>query len=186
MKTKKNNKTGFTFIELIVAISIVTFTLPALFTIVFSIFRQQAKITALQEVKKQGDNAISAMKSTIINYANTIYNSDLSDNYLVCNSEDTSHSGDLYFKDSLKNYFRFYLDNDKISSKSSTTTVYLTSNKVKISQIASTPFIKCDRTSIYSSPIVSINFKVKYNTSSTRIEDQAEMIYQTKIKLKEH
>jgi len=73
METKKNNKTGFTFIELIVTISIVAFTLPALFAIVFSIFRQQAKITALQEVKKQGDNLLSRMKSTIENSALKIY-----------------------------------------------------------------------------------------------------------------
>jgi len=192
-KPQRNKQTGFTFIELIVAISIVAFTLPALFAIVFSIFSQQAKIVALQEVKKQGDNAISVMKSTLVNYADTIHSAEPPiDSNLVCDTGGSLYppgsTGNLYFKDNLGNYFRFYLINNKISSQSSipNTSSDLTSNKVKITQAGSTPFIKCERTSIFSLPIISINFKVKYNTLSTRNEDQAEMTYQTKVKLKEH
>ena len=67
-------KKGFTLIEMVVVVGVIGFVLPILFAIVFLIIQQQARIYSLQEVKKQGDQALFSMRGTVKQYAEKITN----------------------------------------------------------------------------------------------------------------
>lgn len=195
----KKFKAGFTLIEVLVVIGVITIALPALFAIVFAIFRQQFRIYALQEVKRQGDNALGIIQDITRNYGVGIY-SDPGLTTEKCADKGSNYSDSLgtnfYFKDKSGNRFKFYVDtdSDKLASESQrlsggspiTETFDLNSPKVRILQVGSTPFISCERTSAYSPPTLTINFKVEYNTASEQPENKAEMIYQTKIKMRNY
>lgn len=178
ISTKKNS---FTFIELLVVIGIFSLILPITFTLYFLIFYQQAKILALQEVKKQGDFALNSIRFTIQQYAEKIYQ-DQNCTQEVCNDSNSSSNlgQSICLKDRQQAIFRFYLDNSKIASLSSRLSqpFYLTNSNVVITDLN----FSCQRKSIFSSPIVSISFKVTKPSSFT--QESASLNYQTKIKLR--
>lgn len=190
-------KKGFTFIEIVVVIGVIGLALPALFAIVFAILQQQTKIMRLSEVKRQGDNVLVMIQNTIRNYATEIY-SDTGLTIKECDSTINPHTSNtgsnFYLKDKYNNSIRFYLQTVGsdifIASDSArpfsapATTQQLTTNKVTIT--TPTNFISCQRSATYSPPIITINFKVQYKTTSTRVEDTASLNYQTSIKLRSY
>ena len=60
-------KKSFTLIELIVAVGIVGLVLPAVFSIFFSIIRQQLVLIAFQDMKRQGDSIQRNIKNILQN-----------------------------------------------------------------------------------------------------------------------
>ena len=180
-------KKGFTLIEVLVVVSVISLVLPAVFTIVFLILRQQAKVYVLQEVKRQGDFVLNNMRTTIKNNAVTVHSGVPTSANQVCNSVGSSSVAGttLYFKDSLNNYFWYTSDGTKIASNSSipSTTTDLTGSKVNIP--AGTPLtISCFRGGSFSAPIISVSYGISYNTTSLRTEDNASFDYKTKIQLR--
>lgn len=183
-------KKGFTFIEMVVVIGILSLILPALFAIVFTILQQQTKIIRLSEVKKQGDFVFNTIENTLRSYATAIY-SDQALLNVKCGTAGTSWAyptnGDLYFKDRFGNWFRYYITtasgaNYIASSSAVFSTQNLTSNNVIINNFT----IGCTRSASYSPPMISVSFQVQYKTSSTRPEDTALLNYQTSIKLRSY
>jgi len=190
--TKKNSP-SFTLIETIIVVGITGMVMPLIFSIVFIILQEQSKIIRLQEVKKQGDFIMSSMKTTIKNYGSTIYSEAAMTNEMCATqgSQYPALGGNdgtaFYFKDRYGNRFNYYrvaiagLTNVyKISSSSAATTVDLSNSKVNISAFS----LSCNRESIFSPPIIKLSLTVSYNTTSTRAEDVASLIYNTNIKLK--
>lgn len=179
---------GFTFIEMLVVISVIGLALPVLFSLILTILQQQTKIYRLVEVKRQGDYILNIMENNIRNNASSIYSGvpNPNDTNLICDTSGSSGSGS-YFKDKLGNWFH-YLNLDKVSSQSSTTSQLfdLTNSKVRVSNFS----ISCNRKSSFSPPIVTVTFNICYNTgvdcSSSRPEETASMTYQTKIKLRNY
>ena len=185
-------KKAFTLIETIVVIGILGLILPALFAIIFVILQQQSKIYRLSEVKRQGDHVLNVMGNVIRNYAVQIY----SDQTLTSGNEKCatagppySSSSSFYFKDKSTNgnWLRFYVSGNRIASESAVipvaeSPVYLTTSAINISNFSLT----CNRSSLYSYPIISVGFKATYNSSSSRPEDSASLDYQTNIKLRPH
>ena len=182
---------SFTLIEVIVVIATLSIALPAMFAIMFVIMREQIKIQVLQQVKKEGDFVLDVMEDTIRNYAVEIEDDTQTKKCDKAGAQHSSTYGSkLVFVDKFGNRFKFYINNNQIASDSmrmdKTEIRTLSSDKVSISNISNegtpVPFISCKRSTNYSPPVVSINFKVTYNTSQP--ENQIQMSYRTKIKLR--
>lgn len=179
-------KKAFTLIETIIVVAILGLVLPALFAIIFVILQEQSKIYRLSEVKRQGDYVLNVMENVIKNYAVQIYSDQaLTDANEKCASAASSYnsSTSFYFKDEFRNWLRFYPNGGRIASESAVlTSVDLTSAVVTVSSFSLT----CNRSSLFSDPVISVSFTVSYNSSSTRPEDTASLKYQTNIKLRPH
>lgn len=173
---------GFTLIEVIVVIAVIGMVIPAIFSVIFAILQQEAKIYQLSEVKRQGDNALSIMESTIKSYAVSIHDAPTGGNEVCASAGDSGTAA--YFRDSTDTWFRFYVNNNKIVSNSAV--VNATGDLTKASVTVSNFAVTCTRPNGAAPPLVNIQFKVSGNGSSTRPEDRAELDYRTKIKLRSY
>lgn len=176
-------KLGFTLIEVTVVIGTVAIALPSLFFIIYSIYRQQARIVAVQEVKNQGDFALNSMKNSIRISAVSIHSADPPNSAnRVCSSSGLPVDAD-YFMDKSGGSLAFQLSGDKIISRSSVEGITdLTGNKVAVSNFN----IECQAKSSFSPPIVTINFDINYKSPvpTPRPEEAATLHYQTKVRLR--
>lgn len=174
-------KKAFTLIEVMVVITVIGLVVPTLFYMIFSILLQQVKIYRLSEVKRQGDFALTVMLGTIRNSGVSIYDSTNSTE--IC--KDAGDTGDAdYFHDAYDNWFRFYINNNKISSGSAVpgATTDLTRSNVVISNFTMT----CNRTATFSAPIVEVKFTITAGDGSSRAEEKASLTYQTRVKLRNY
>lgn len=184
-------KSGFTLLETMIVIGIISLILPLIFSIVFSITRQQAKVYVLSTVKREGDNALSVIENLIRTNAIGIYSDQtLSSKVCTTASYDGGNGSSFYFSDKDGNWFNFKTTTDtgllKIASNSSVLNSVIDLTSTKNTQI-SLFNISCDQTSSITSPIVSIQFTIaQKQTTSTRVEDLASLNYSTKIKLRSY
>jgi prepilin-type N-terminal cleavage/methylation domain-containing protein len=163
----KQRQSGFTFIEMLIVVAIISIIIPALFALFFAHVRAQSKVFQLQQVKENGDSALGIMETLIKDGAISIHSaSPPTSGNEVCATASSSYSGTLYFLDRSSTYFSFALSSGKIASSSSAmgTTVNLTNSKSTISSLA----ISCSRSSTYAEPLVSISFTVSQNGSGSR------------------
>lgn len=188
MKMHNTSRKGFTLLELLVAIGVVTLLMPVLFSIFFATLQSQTAVAILSQVKRDGDGALSTLEYLIKNRAFAIY-SDAGGTTEVCSTvsgfSTPTSSATVYFADSAGTLFSFALDGNRIASYSASISpnpAYLTSTKV----VASNFSISCNRTSSFSPPIVSVSFTVANPASATRHEEKATLNYQTKIKLRSY
>lgn len=177
--------------ETIIVIGIIGMILPVIFSIIFSIIRQQTKVYVLSVVKREGDNALNVIENSIRNKAVSIHSAIPDTTNEVCKglslqhpASGTSNGSDFYFSDSEGQYFRFMLTNNEIASSSSiaNASVDLTSDvNTRITDFD----ISCLQTNVQSAPIVDIHFKIEQKQSlSQRAEDVAALDYSTKVKLR--
>lgn len=184
MKNDQQNKRGFTFVELIIVVGVIAVALPALFSILFIVIRQQVKIYYLSEVKRQGDYALNIIENTIRNSGQKIVDGNGNDLCTTANSTGSIST----FRDRYNNTFSFSvpLGTTKISSSSSILaggSVDLTSNKVRVTNFS----IICSRTEEFSTPLVSVSFDVSQASAAgitPNPNESASLEYRTKIKLK--
>ncbi len=186
---------GFTLIEMVVVIGIITLALPAVFAIVFSVLREQAKVYAIKQARREGDFALDSIQNTIKNSAIGIFSDfSLTPAKEVCNSPGPGPSGNLYFKSKIidpitqqqDEWFEYVLTSNKLASYSgsiptnpnTTTTVNLTTPQVTVTGF----MFSCSRASTYSPALITIYFDVTYSSSSFQ-ENQATLHYSTQIKL---
>lgn len=167
---------GFTLIELTIVLAILGVILPAVFAIFLAHIRAQTKVLILQEVKRNGDQAINTMVTLIKADGRSLQSSDGTP---ICSTPGTTYAGDIYFMDSNDNRFMFHELTGRIASESAQTD-YLTTNKVAITNFALT----CQRDSQFTSPLVSISFDVAQALTTTRAEESATLPYQTKVRLR--
>ena len=151
---------AFTLIEIVVAVGVVGFILPAVFNIFFSMARQQLTLIALQEIKQQGDSAERNIKYLLQERA--AYISDegfVSTDICPIYPLPTPTKADvLYIKDRDGNTITLSQTtvNSKgtISSQSAEITHNLTSTDVSISNFAFT----CKHINDFTPAIVSVSF----------------------------
>jgi prepilin-type N-terminal cleavage/methylation domain-containing protein len=180
-----HGRKGFTFIEMMVVVVVLSVALPAIFTIALIIFRQQLKVFALQTVKREGDVALSVLQVNLKNSAVSVHTTypatDANETCTATSAVPTTISP-MIFRDDFNNSFYFPLNGGSLSSASSVlgTPVSLTDPSVAIQNFT----MSCNRPSTATTPIVSISYDVVYNTASTRTEDTAKLHYATKIKLR--
>lgn len=172
---------SFTLIETIVVVAVIGLTLPIIFAIIFTLMREQIKISRLTQVKREGDYAINLMENTIRNKAVTIHSGKpANDTNIICAIVGTSPSASsLYFLDENKLLFGYSGEsNTTIVSENPSTN--LTSSKIIVDHFS----IGCSSNAVYSPSSVLIDFDIRYNTTSTRPEETASMHYHTRIKLR--
>ncbi len=182
---KNTHRRAFTILEMLIVVGIIGIILPTVFTIMFVIFRQQAKVLALREVARQGDLILNVMQTTIKNNAvgvHSSYPANTGNETCTLPSAIPVPMNPLVFRDINDNSFYFPFGSSSISSTSSILAqpIRLNTNRVVISNFS----MACNRTSTYSQPLITVGFDVSYNTSSTRTEDIATLRYETKIKMK--
>jgi prepilin-type N-terminal cleavage/methylation domain-containing protein len=178
----QKGRRGFTFIEMMVVVVVLSVALPAIFTIALIIFRQQLKVFALQTVKREGDTVFNTIMVNLKNNAVSVHNGYIAtDSNEVCTT--SSYNGSpIIFKDAYSNSFYFPLNGDTVSSVSSIpkATVNLSDSTVSLKNFLMT----CSRPSSAAAPIITVSYDVVYKTSSTRTEDTAKLHYATKIRLR--
>lgn len=171
---------GFTLIEFLIVITIIIFIVPSLFGLIYSLLRQQVRITALQEVKRQGDLAFNHMKVSIKNNAVSTY-SNLSGATAICATTGSSAAAtsSMYFLDKAdpNSYFGYSLSNSVLQyEQSPSTTTALTNSSVAISSL----LLGCTKTSEFVPPLVSLSFIVSEPANNISLT------YKTLIKLNTH
>ncbi|HLL60381.1 MAG TPA: prepilin-type N-terminal cleavage/methylation domain-containing protein [Candidatus Nitrosocosmicus sp.] len=183
------SRRGFTFIEIIIVIGIVAIALPMVFGLYFINLKNQVKIYSLQEVKKNGDIALSTIESLIKKDASKIVESFDSSEIEICADSTTpapTPSSEIYFVAKSNAKFGFYLDSNRIASQSSALPspglVYLTNNKVKIDSLQ----FSCERKNSYSPATVSVSFSVsRLVPTGAQREENAALNFSTKIRLRD-
>ena len=161
--------------------AVIALILPALFSIVFAILKEQIKLYKITDVKRQGDYALSIMENGVRNVAKEIYTAPLPGGVLMCNTTTASPQANPYFYDDQGNWFRYYLNGNSLARETSTTgSTNITSGSVTISGLS----VSCTRSATFSPPIISISYTVTANPVSTRTEERAQMTYQTRIQMR--
>ena len=171
--------------EMLIVLGIIGMVLPTVFTILFVVFRQQTKIIALKEVTRQGDLILNTMQTVIKNNAVSVHNaypSNAGNQTCTTASATPTTINPMVFRDIDDNSFYFSFGSSSIASTSSVMAqpFQLNNSKVVISNFTT----RCNRTSTFSQPLITVGFDISYNTSSTRREDVARLHYETKIKMK--
>lgn len=164
---------SFTLIELIVAVGVVGFILPAVFGIFFVMIRQQLVLVAYQTMKYQGDSVQRNIKNILQNRAayitDSTYNSDTTNTVCPLPLTPTpASSSDIYIKDRDKNSIKLYVTSvfgmNTIASNSAVinpTPYYLTSKDVTIADVV----FSCYRINEFTPAIVSTKFTVLKSTA---------------------
>lgn len=181
-------KKGFTLIELIISLAVLALTLPVVFSLFLVNLQSRTKILILQQVKRNGDDALAIIENLVHTRAYALY-SDANLTTEVCSttsgSSTPTSSSTVYMKDSNGNRFYFYLTNGQMASDSaviSPNPAYLTNSKVVVSNFS----LSCDRSSTFSPPLVTISFQVSQLGSPQTREEKATLYYQTKTKLQNY
>jgi len=179
---------------MLVVIGVIGLTLPAFFSIFFSLLRQQAKIYALSQVKREGDFILNSINNTIKNYGVSIHSSTPPSDSNKINCLTPTPILGAFFLDRFGNYFRLCkssaganCDNGDNFIASSSPILSPTLIPLNTAQIKITNFnLTCYQSSPFSPPIIKLIFTVTYKTASNRPEDTASLTYQTQIKMKSY
>lgn len=181
---------GFTLVEVITAIGVISLILPIVFGIFFVILREQTRFIALKQEKAEGENLLYQIKNTIKNRAyktcKRIPSSGNIDCTQTCSSGDDENN--FIFQDPDGNFFRFFINSsNQVASEAgtlssgTTSTSILTTSNVKVEKIGSTPFITCEI--IDPNIFVNIYFKISFNSENASLEYTPSMIFKTKLRL---
>lgn len=187
MGMKKINKKGYTLIEMLVVLVIISLTLPLIFTILSVILQQQLKIYRLIEVKKQGDFVMGFMKNKIATEALRI-SSQANPVLERCTLTSPSYSApggtNFYLLNAANQPFRFIISGNQlmVNTVSTNTTSTLTTNSVIIRNLQ----FSCVKRSTLAVPLVQISFDIEYNngTSAPDAAETAQLTYATKVRLR--
>lgn len=190
---KINSKLGFTLLEVIVVLLLISLVLPVLFNLLFLDMRARQKVYIIEKVKSNGDNALSTMEFLIQRRAQKIIAEEDQDiSFCESFSEGLVDLGNkIAFLDENNIVFSFSSNQDtnfngltynKISSSSALTSIDLTDDTVSIENLS----FNCIRPSNFSPPIISVSFTVKQVGESVFDENIFSLHYATKIKLRNY
>ena len=185
------SKSGFTLVEMIVAIGTVSLVLPVIFLMVISLVREQARFLALKLIKSEGENALYTIRNTI--KTRTLRTCRKKNNKPDCSESCRTgdDQSDFYFQDFDGNFFRFYIegDNQRLASEAvyplqnyKKNTNFISSKRVNFYEAVpngSLNLIKCTRDG--NNTILDVGFKAKLDTKDPSLSPS--MIYKTKILL---
>ncbi len=181
-------KKGFTFIELLIVIGIISISLPLVFGLLFINLKSQSKVYILNEVKRNGDFAVNTIGFLLRQYGQRV--TDVSFSTDVCPilpNPELNLSDQVNVIDTFGKGFSLFFDDDKIASASpdspignGISTQYLTNDKVKIQNLD----FSCYRPTAFDKPIISVSFSVSQAGETQRHEEKATLNYATKIKLR--
>lgn len=176
------SKQAFTFIETVVVLGVLAIALPTLFSILFLILQQQAKIIKTQDVKRQGDTIYNAINSRIRSDAAGIFTAQ--NGVGVCTSASPSYTNvngtNFYLQTLDGNWFSFERSGTNMFYHEAIGLQPQNITQLNTSSVTLTNFtISCARSSQFSSPLVSFSFNIA-NKSDPKIN----FTYKTKVKLR--
>lgn len=192
----KQTKRGYTIIEMLIVITLLTIIMPAVFSIIYTLLSHQMKIYRIIETKRQGDRIMSFMKEKIMRETMGIKRAN---NTIRCGSytatpETTTNGNDFLFMkttDPAGPSFSFYLVNSTffVQDTLGLPSISLHDSKVRISNFQ----IECFRRNASTSPAqpnknvitVGFTYTVEFvDNSPTLLEGTTSLQYQTKIRLR--
>lgn len=190
------SNSAYTLVETIIVLTIVAIIMPAVFSILYSILLQQAKISELVETKRQGDYIMQFMKEKIARDASAIEEMPggiplaFGIRSARCNVPGSSYSNpagnDFTFSDSQGNYFQFYGSGNKNLSYIQGSPTFINTTLHNNSVIISDFQISCIKKATYSDPMVAFSFTATFNRQNP--DDQlgiTQLRYQSKVKLRQ-
>lgn len=185
---------GFTLIEFLVVLGIIVLIVPSLFGLIYSLLRQQGRIVALQEVKRQGDLVFNHMKTTMRNQGGSISSSTSRTGPYTpqCRNAGESFSQNstnvLYFEDPTNPVLLYFGYRPTVSG--AITKIVLETNRAgppydlrdltNSSVTVSNLVIGCTKNSEFAPPLVNISYTVTQPANSVSLN------YKTLIKLNAH
>ncbi len=192
---------AFTMIEVIVVLAIIGIMMPIIFSVLFTVAKQQGKIFRLTEAKTQGDYALNFMKTYIQKNGGEVFQD--SDMQLeVCNdsaepdNQYTALDGENFYfskRNSLSEYFQFRTVEYEFDSATDEHYYYLifndnneelplTTGRVSVRNF----YMSCFRKNAAEPPSIFFSFIVYYKTSlvSAGPEDIALLKYKGVIKMR--
>lgn len=189
-------KHGYTLVEMLIVLSILTIVMPAVFTIIYTLLNQQVKIYRLVETKRQGDRIMSFMKEKIVREGVAIKNGAglLRCATYTASPENTTNGNDFIFMKTANPSgptFNFYLTNSTffVQDSGGLPTTSLHDNKVRVSNFQ----IECFRRNSIASLsqpnqnviLVGFTYTVEFiDNSPTQAEGVTSLQYQTKVRLR--
>lgn len=188
-------------IEVVVVLAIVGIMLPIMFSVLFTVAKQQSKIYRLTEAKQQGDYALNFIKSYIRNNGDKIYQ-DSEFNVEVCfdtiepDNEHTSIGGETFYfskRNAPSQYFQIFSEEYEFDSVNNVSYSRLMFNNNGDLEQLTTPtssitnfYIRCFKKSGATPAFVFISFTVFYKTNlaTAAPEDQAVLNYKGIVKMR--
>ncbi|KXK07235.1 MAG: hypothetical protein UZ21_OP11001001155 [Microgenomates bacterium OLB22] len=187
MKTN-NNTHGFSLIELLVVVTAIGITLPALFGMFFINLQSQKKTLIVQTTKRDGDTALSLIEQTIRQRAVTVVSDDGSSELCGISNSTEDLGSDVTFRDSAGDRFSYSLDSidiDSIKIASDSSTGVDQDLTSPLTSVTSLNF-SCSRTSDFSNPVITISFDIKQSGTPARQEEQNAFTYTTSVQLRNY
>lgn len=173
---------GFTLIEFLVVLSIMLLIVPTMFGIMYALLRQQTRIVALQEVKRQGDLVFNHIKTKIRNSATAPYNGSLASPTAICDTAPSTLASQplMYFLNAAggNQYFGYSLSSSVINfEQTGITQIPLTdSSSVTVSGLA----FGCTKSTDFSETVIDVAYLVTEPTTGVSLN------YKTYLTLKSH
>ncbi len=188
--SKNIGEKGFTLLEMLIVLTLVSILLSTVFGILFVVVRQQARIYRIIETRRQGDTILNFMKEKIVR-ATTIRNPVAVPPNPVyhpqCTSSIPSYTPaspqNFVLEDSSGQYYRFYLSGNNILYNESpgAITTAINNNKVTISALT----IECLLKSSSTTPIVQFTYTVTFNDITPSEEEGTQTLtYRSKVQLR--
>lgn len=178
------SRSGFTLIEMMVAVGVIAIVTPVIFNLLFISFRNEIRVRYLKTVKNGGDFALSSTNSIIRQFAFRVVDCTTPTTEITT---DYSSSSEICFRTKDSQYFRLYLTGGAfvIGPVGSNTVVpginaTITDNtQITISDLN----ISATKSYSFTSHMVSISFKVcKANTT----EQSVCLNYASKAKIRNY
>ncbi len=172
---------GFTLVEMLIVVCIVSISVPVIVTLFSAVMRQQTQTMIVTQTRNQATAALQNIKTLIRNHAYTIHSDyPATDANAICTSQtDIQTPSRMVFRDEYEKSFYFELDSGVLASASSQLAAPVPLN---FAPVTITHFeITCSRPSLYAAPIVNISFLVSHannNFGTTTLP------FQTRLRLR--
>ncbi|MDA1317121.1 MAG: type II secretion system protein [bacterium] len=178
---------GFTLIEMLMVIGVISVVMPAVMSISYVILSEQLRIYRITETKRQGDYIMNVMKEKIARDAEIIFDNSTSSN--ICDDAlDTFSSPQgttLDFFNEDNELFKFSQVNGNLVVNDNTVLPSITSN-LNDGRVSITNFvIECSRKTLLTRPLVGFAYDVTFvDATPTAREGTITLHYQTRVKLR--
>lgn len=182
----QKNTCGFTLLEMLIVISIIGIVIPMMMGLFIVNLRSYVRVKTLAEVKKNGDFALDNIEAKIRDNIWAIYSNE-SGTSEICTTKSslltqnyyTTETGEMYFKKSDGVIFSLSINNNRLVYSQSSNDYDITSDNVIVDFLR----LSCNRSSEFSSPIVTVEFTVESKQQS-RAEDALSLNYYSKYKIR--
>lgn len=185
------NKKGFTIIEIVIAMTLIAFIIPAVSSILLTLLQQQRALTQLSQMKREGDSILKFVRSRIQedSFRVSATNPNTAATSLRCN--DFNNAGTRRYDNPAGTAFflipRNPLNDFRIFRSGNTLNYSLNNGAAQLINspaVLITDFrIGCSLRSEFSAPIIYVNFTVAPRIQIPGLNRQRSLYFRSQIKL---